>query len=711
MKMKRHAISAGLAVLLLAGSVQAAEVPVFRTDVLPVLTKAGCNAGACHGAATGQGGFRLSLLGYDPEEDFERIARESGTRRIEVGRPLESLILRKASNELEHEGGRKLGPGSAGYETLRRWIAAGAPFGPPGLRVTGIAVEPTDLLLESGSPARPLQVRATLSNGAQRDVTALALYTSNDEAVVGVSKAGQITAAGSGLASVMVRFSGQVAAARVAVPYDAGTNLPAALPPAGFIDEHVGAELQRLRVPASPPSAEAEFLRRVSLDVTGRLPSAQVTRRFLDAPPSDAKRDRLIEELLVDEAFVDFWTLKLADLLLVQGKGEGVRAYHAWLREQVADDVPLDRVARELVTGGGDTRLEGPANFMMLANDPRDLAEHVGRIFLGARIACARCHAHPSDRWTQEDYHRFAAYFARVQRDDGVVRVASRGEVDHPKTGRAMTPKPLGTEPEPMPGTNVGDGDRREELARWLASADNPFFARTFVNRVWKHLFGRGLVEPVDDLRPTNPASHPALLDALATHWVAHGYRLRPLVRTMVRSRTYQLGSVTVGVNAGETRLFSHAYARPLPAEVFADAVAQVTGVADGYEDHPAGTRAVQLASPSTPSTALDVLGRCRRTRPCETGSSEGGGLAQALHLINGSTINGKLSGGLVGAWKDRPFPEALEEVYLRALVRRPSAEEIALWESFAQQGEDREQTLADLVWVLLNSREFAFNH
>jgi hypothetical protein len=344
---------------------------------------------------------------------------------------------------------------------------------------------------------------------------------------------------------------------------------------------------------------------------------------------------------------------------------------------------------------------------MTLAADPRDLSEHAGRIFLGAQIACARCHAHPADRWTQEDYHRFAAYFARITREGGTVQVSNRGEVHHPKTGKPLSPKPLGA---PARGQNA-DADRRVELAEWLTAADNPLFARTIVNRVWKHLLGRGLVEPVDDLRPTNPPTHPALLNALAADFVAHRFDLRHLVHTIVSSRTYQLTSLTRGVNRLDTRLYSHAYLKPLPAPVFADAVAQVTGVADCFEGLPAGTRAVQLISPATPAPALDVLGRCLRNRPCEGPAQAGGGLAQALHLINGSTINGKLRGGTVEALKSRPTGEIIEELYCCALTRRPEPSELVEWEASLMRGTDRTEAVEDLLWALLNSREFALNH
>ncbi|MEO8427326.1 MAG: DUF1549 domain-containing protein, partial [Verrucomicrobiota bacterium] len=428
-------------------SPHAAESLSFRTTVLPVLTKAGCNAGACHGAATGQGGFKLSLLGYDPEEDCERITRELGGRRLDFAAPGESLFLRKPTHQLDHEGGRRIRRDSQAYQTLLRWIAAGAPYGPRELHVTKVAVAPSEILLAATNQTMQLRVTAFLSDGSQADATALALYTSNDDAIAEVSKTGEVTTRGRGLTSIMIRYSGQVAASRVAVPFGEAKVSDADFIANNFIDEHVRAELRRLRLSPSPLSRDAEFLRRVYLDVIGRLPSAEEARAFLSEPGSPVRRQRVVDDLLRREEFVDFWTMRLADLLLISGKRgseTATRTYHEWLREQVARNTPFDQLARALLTATGEVASVGPANFFTLASDPRDLAEHVGRIFLGTQIACARCHAHPADRWTQEDYYRFAAFFARVSQDGGVIKLGNRGEVNHPKTGQPLSPKALG---------------------------------------------------------------------------------------------------------------------------------------------------------------------------------------------------------------------------------------------------------------------------
>lgn len=693
-------------------TVSGADDYSFRTQILPVLTKAGCNTGGCHGAATGQGGFKLSLLGYDPEEDHLRITRELSGRRIDLDSPAQSLFLRKPSRQLEHEGGRKLPRDAGDYKLVLDWIAAGAPYGPRDLFVAGLTVTPPDLLVKSAGQTAQLRVTALLSNGTKEDVTRLALFTSNDDAVAEVSKTGEVTTRGSGATSVMVRYSGQVAAARLAIPYANPEIVEKDFTIHNFIDSHVSAEWKRLRLPASDLSTDAEFLRRVCLDVAGRLPSLAEARAFLsDSDPG--KRARLIDQLLDSPEFDDFWTLRLADLLLLggkQGSPESTAAYYKWLHEEVRQDRGLDQMARALLTATGNYSENGPANFFSLSGDPRDLAEQTGRIFLGTRIACARCHAHPADRWTQDDYHRFAAYFARVTTDGGVVKASLRGEVEHPKTGRALAPKPLGAAASSAAEPGV---DRRLELAEWLASSANELFAQNFVNRIWKHLLGRGLVEPVDDLRPTNPPTNPPLLHALARDFAAGQFRLRRLVRTIVSSRTYQLTSRATAGNRADDRFYSHAYLKDLPAQVFADAIAQVTGVFDRYEGYPEGTRAVQVMGSRTPSYALDILGRCAREKPCESAARNGGGLSQALHLINGSTVNSKLDGPAVQHLMNANLPvdEMIVEVYLRAFSRPPGPDELSEWKRLLSEASDKKAALQDLLWGLLNSRKFAFNH
>ncbi len=682
----------------------------FSTRILPVLTKAGCNTGACHGAATGQGGFKLSLLGYDPDHDHEAITRELGGRRVDLGAPEQSLLLRKPTRQLEHEGGRRIPRGSDAYQVRLEWLAAGAPYGARDLRVTRIDVTPTGLLLKPGK-SQALKATARLSNGTVEDVTPLALYTTNDDGIAEVDREGVVTIRNRGMTAIRVRYLGQVAAVRVGAPYQDGRLATVSFPAQNFIDELVLNELKRLRIPPSPLCDDATFLRRVHLDVVGRLPTREEITSFIARTAAAGERRQVIDQLLASADFVDFWTLKLADLLVLNSKkmgDDGVRAYHDWLRQQIADEVPLDRVVRELLTAQGDPARVGPANFHRLTTDPRDMGEFVSRALLGTRVACARCHNHPFDRWTMDDYYRFAAYFARTGFENQQVVQRPFGEVQHPKTGKDVPPRPLGA----TEGTSDRAGDRRVALADWLTAPDNPLFARAIVNRVWKELLGRGLVEPVDDLRPTNPPSNPALLDALAGEFVRQRYDLRKLVRVIVSSRTYQLSSQANNINRLDECFFSHAYLKPLAAQVLADAIAQATGVPDEFGGVAPGTRAVELIDPQVSSYTLDVFGRCPRTTSCENPAQFGGGLSQALHLVNGPAVNAKSEEAVNRLLAPaRSNQEVIQELYLRTVCRLPKAREVIQWERVLSTAGSKREALEDLLWALLNSREFAFNH
>ena len=694
----------------------AAEIRGFRVGILPILTKAGCNSGACHGASTGQGGFRLSLLGYDAREDHLAITRDLRGRRIDTERPEQSLFLRKPLRDMAHRGGRRIDPGSDAHRTLAEWIGAGAPYGPEDLRVARIEASPGSALLGEGERVA-IRVTAILSDGTREDATALALYTSNDDAIAEVDGESGVRAIRPGVTSIMVRFGGEVEAVRIAVPYPADPANPfaagafEAFSPRGFIDEQVLAEWKRLNLPPSGESDDAEFLRRAHLDLTGRLPSSAEARAFLDEPPSDAKRDRLVDRLIESVGFTDLWTHRLAELFLSGGKraSEAVAAAeHAWIREQVSRRAPLDRIARELLTAEGDATRVGPAGFLLLASDPRDMAEIASGVFLSTRIGCARCHAHPADRWTQADHIALAACFAKVDRDGHVVRVRSDGRIDDPRSGKPVDPRP--------PGGSFRDAippgsDPRSALADWVTAPGNRLFARAFVNRVWKHLVGRGLVEPAGDLRPTNPPSNPALLDALAADFVSNGHDLRHLVRTIARSRAYRLTCSATPANRLDDRLFSHAYPKPLGAEALLDALSLASGVPERFPGHPEGTLAMALPSARTPSLALDILGRCSRDAGCDAAGSTGGGIAQALHLLNGATTATKVRGGLEASLAKLPPGEAVRELYLRCFARYPDPEELAHGEQVLDGAGTRSEGVEDLLWALLNSREFAFNH
>lgn len=683
----------------------------FPTHVLPLLTKAGCNSGACHGAATGQGGLRLSLLGYDPEHDHVALTRELGARRVDFGSPAQSLFLLKATDTVDHEGGRRLRPQSPEVAHLERWIGAGAPYGPSDLRVVAIDVTPPTVLAGTDPTSFQLRVQATLSDGTREDVTAQALYDTGDDAVAAVDRQGSVRVRGPGTTGVMVRFAGQVAAVRVDSPFPGDVDRSAfeAFVPENAVDALVLTRLRQLNLPPSPRTDDATFLRRVTLDLAGRLPTRHEIESFLGRPESGAKRRDVIARLLASDEFVDLWTHHFADLFLISGRRgteAATRSWHAWLRHQVATNRPWNELVRDTLTASGPLGESGPAAFFTLATDPRDLSEQVATLFLGVQLGCARCHAHPSDRWTQKDYHQFAAYLAQVRREDGVIGDGTQGEVEDPKTGRALPPRPLGVEAPAAPP----DTSRRSQLAEWITRPDNRGFARACVNRVWKHLLGRGLVEPVDDLRPTNPATHPEVLDYLADQFMADGFDLRRLIRTIAESRTYQLSSEPVPGNASDTRLLSHALIRSPKAAVLLDMISQATGVPERFPDQPDTARALQLVGTQTPSETLDVLGRCSRERLCDTASAAGGGLAQALHLINGPAINSRLPDAIANLrTDDGDVAGTIHDLYLRTLSRPPRPEETAAWKARIAGSPDRREALEDLLWALLNSREFVF--
>lgn len=709
--------------------VDGADSWVFATEIVPVLTKAGCNAGACHGAATGQGGFRLSLLGYDVGDDYDRLARELGGRRIDLGRPEASLMLRKASGDLDHEGGRRLPRSSRGYQRIRDWIAAGAPRDPSDLRVAELEVEPSDILLDGAKVSTSLRVMATTSDGRRSDVTEWALYSSNDDAVATVNRTGDVVMAGPGLASVMVRYGGQAVAATVTVPWGARLepdDEPEFDPRLFFeVDELVEWNLKRLGLRAAPVAAPATFYRRLYLDLLGRLPSPEELRERLGDDDSPSVREQAVEELLKREEFADHWAYRVSEWLGVGSRRASPKVaerWHGWLREQIGAGTPWNDIVHAMLVAEGDPAEVGPAGFYALASDPRDVAEQVASRFLGIRLACARCHAHPEDRWTQDDYHGFAACFARMTRDGGVIRSVATGALEHPKTGMPVEPALLRIV---VSGEGVPrrEADPRGHAAAWIAGmgSGSPELRLAFANRVWREVMGRGLVEPPDDLRPSRPASNPVLLARLADRLVSDGFDLRRLLRCIVTSKAYQRVSSWAGTAdpvggppaALLERVQARAMSRPLSAEVFLDAVAQVSGVPEVFEGRPVGTRAIQLPGPVAAAPALDALGRCSRERTGESQGGVSGGLAQALHLIQGSAIQGRLGRGRVADWVSRGTPAGaiVDELWLRAFSRTPEAKEKALWVARIEAAGDRREAVEDLMWAVLNSAEFGFNH
>lgn len=697
--------------LLIVTSSASARAVDFDTELIPVLTKAGCNSGACHGAAAGRAGFHLSLLGADPTEDYQAVALALEGRRINHARPEMSLLLAKPTGQLEHGGEVVLDEDGAGALRILTWIREGAQRGST-RQLTSLTVTPQRQIVRE-LPARvPLHVTAHFDQGPAEDVTAWTLFMSTDPAAVTLSDEQVATIQRRGQHIVIARFLNRVVPIQFNVPLsdvaidhsqESRTNL---------IDAEILDVLADLQLPVSPLATDEAFFRRVTLDLTGRLPDPAHVATFLQDSAVD-KRDRWVATLLSSDAFADYWTLRFARLLKIHSLPNdqaGLRAYVQWLRQVIADDVPLNQVAQQLLTATGDTHIVGPANFARMVPDARGHAELVGEVFLGVRLGCANCHNHPLDRWTQDDYHGLAAVFARLDRGREV-GLTSRGAVTNLRTNEPAIPR--------IPGQRylAVEGDQRQAVADWLTASDDLSFARATVNRLWQAMMGRGLVEPVDDLRETNPPTHPQLLDRLAADFVAHNYRIRHTLRLIALSQTYGRSSRAVAGNGVDDRFYSHAYHRPLEPEVLADAIADVTGVANTFPGQPAGTRAVAIVDPLTPAPALDVLGRCTRLNDCAASGSDLSQLPAQLHLLNGELINHKLTDDagrlrqLLAAGHSNE--QLIEEFYVRALSRPPTSGERAAWcdRLASEDADERRQRLEDFVWSLLNSRQFRENH
>jgi hypothetical protein len=697
----------------------------FAEDIVPLFTRAGCNTGTCHGRAEGQNGFHLSLFGYDPAGDFLALTREGGERRISRMDPDQSLLLLKATGRAGHKGGRRLTMDSPEYATLRAWLIAGAPEqrGSTHGAVKELTVEPSGVVLEEPG-SQQVRVVARFADGHQRDVTRLAVFRVLDDSAVSIDPHGRAQLLRRIETDLVVRYQSRVVTARLATVINPDLKFDfAALPRANFIDEELYRRLEALRVPPSPPSSDAQFLRRVSLDLTGEQPTPEQVRSFLAETDPD-KRVKRIDALLASRDFVRFWQIKLGDMLRITSSrlGNGASAYQTWVGAQLAANTPWDAMVRTLLTALGEpgTRDGGPVNYVMNDPDPKLQAEQTAQRFLGIRLRCAQCHNHPFDVWTQDDYFGLAACFAKVGPTGGggpmmgrqKVKINPKGQVEHLRTHQPSNPRRLDGEPI----TVADNDDPRVPLAAWLTAPDNPFFARAAANWVWAQLFGRGLVDPPDDLSRSNPPVHPELLDALARHLVAHKFDLRDLIRTIATSSVYGLSSGTAPGNERDTRLFSHHTPRLLTAHQMADALAQATDVINRYPDRAAGTRAIEVTDPATASTILDTFGRCSRTADvCASTSTPPMSLRQALLVIGGDVIEAKitrLDGYLANLLELRPEPdEIVENLYLRTVCRLPTDEELHHWSSTLKRAPSLREAAEDLFWSLLNSREFAFNH
>ncbi|HUF61102.1 MAG TPA: DUF1549 domain-containing protein [Verrucomicrobiales bacterium] len=717
--------------------VKQAETPLrinFPNEVVPVFTKYGCNGGGCHGKSAGQNGFRLSLLGFEPQEDFEHLVKEARGRRIFPASPRYSLLLRKATGELPHGGGSRLGEETPEYLTLLRWIEQGTPYGETSDPVVQrVEVYPRERILPAGAEQQ-LQVTAFYSDGTARDTSRVAQYESNQKEMAEVSGTG-LVALGQipGDAAIMIRFQEFVDVFRVTIPLGAPVeSLPE---PRSFVDELVFEKLRTLGLPPSGLCDDATFLRRVSMDITGKAPALEETRAFL-ADGSPGKRTALVDRLLESTAYADYFANKWSAILRNKRRDDkyqrGTFAFHAWLRENLDANEPFDRLITQLVAASGEAGRNPAVNWFRAVDKREEQLQDVAQVFMGVRLQCAQCHHHPFEKWSQRDYHGFAAFFSQIGRKPGlqpgeqlVFHQYGKASVRNPKTNEDLPPMPLGDAPLEL----EPEMDPRLALAEWMTAPDNPFFSRMLVNRYWKHFLGRGLVEPEDDIRLTNPPTNPKLLDALAEHFTESGFDLKGLVRTICTSATYQLEALPNQYNAGDRQNYSRFFPRRLPAEALLDAVDALTGVPTPFSGQPAGVRAVQLPDDrfNADSYFLTVFGRPEMDSACECERTNDANLAQSLHLLNSKAIQDKLSHpqgvAAVYAADPRSDEEKVRELYLRAFARLPSGDEarVALQylerkkQEVANSGEAgvsyRQIAYEDMVWALINTKEFLFNH
>ena len=705
----------------------------FTTDIRPVLTKFGCNIGGCHGKATVQNGFKLSLLGYEPEDDYEAIAREARGRRLFPASPEKSLLLLKATGKVPHGGGKALAASSEEYAVLLRWIAEGAQ--PPTADdpvVQKITVQPENAIL-TPQAKQPLRVTATFNDGTTRDVTRLALFESNEPQVAEVGAEGMVeTQSRGGLFAVMVRYGDAFSVFHGTVPFHApkAAVKPEESQGGSFVDRLVRAQWNRLGIEPSPVADDATFLRRASLDICGTLPTAEETRAYLADTRPD-KKAKLIDRLLERPEYASLFGLKWADILRNRGAGystsrqrPGTTLFASWIRDAIATNMPYDRFATEILTATGSQEVNPPTVWYRAVRTSQDYVESVSQAFLGVRVQCAQCHHHPAERWSQDDYYGLAAVFARVGRKGGfadaevptnqTIYVAAEGKVEHPRTKQRMTPRGLGGPEFDDPRT-----DPRKNFARWMIDPANPFFAKTMANRIWGHFLGRGLIHPIDDARSTNPPSNPELLDALAADFAAHGYDVKHLIRVCCNSEAYALSSLPTASNRDDHQSYSRYYPRRLQAEVLLDAISQALGVPTefpgGAGAFPVGTRAVDLPDEAVPNTFLDLFGRPARSSSCECERVGEASLGQALALIGSPIIEQKLTAktGYVSeiVTDKRSVDVVVNDIFMRILGRPASSGEVEKAVRFVESQPDRRSSYQSLLWSLLATAEFMFNH
>ncbi|MDE0101556.1 MAG: DUF1549 and DUF1553 domain-containing protein [Bryobacterales bacterium] len=696
-----------------------AELPVtFGGDVLPVLTRMGCNGGNCHGAMNGQNGFKLSLFGDHPDDDYRMVVKEHAGRRLDLADPAASLLLKKPTFQVSHGGGRVLDTASVEYRTLLRWIEQGAGKDPEKeRRLTVLSVHPEQIVLHGKDVRIPLLVTARYSDGTEADFTRLAYFDAHDTRVVEVSRDGIVTSRGSGLTTVLVRGPGAVAAARVGVVTE--RHPVEKIESDNLVDRHIFRKLTELHIPPSPGADDATFLRRAYLDTIGLVPTSVEARQFLaDSDPS--KRSRLVDHLLERPEYADFWSLYWGDHLnntkqLLYNKGP--YTFTRWLYDTFRRNTPYDEFVRTLLTSTGNMYDSPATSFYPLMKKPLDLASQTSQLFLGVRIGCARCHNHPMEKWTQDDYNGMAAFFSQIRYKGGVgprnnertLYLEFDREFYHPENEKHYRAKALGG-----PHADAGEWeDRRELLADWMTDSENPFFSRAIVNRVWKQFMGRGFVEPVDDFRLTNPPSHPGLLDALARDFVEHGFDLHHLIRQITSSRAYRLSSVPTEANREDTMGYSRYGVRRLTAEQLLDSISQATGVPEEFESLYPGTRAAQLPEPEVPSYFLDVFDRPSRQLVSDRSTTNS--LNQALHLASGNALDAKIGHerGILRHLLEEGMSdmEIVDELYLRTVSRYPTQQERDELEGYIERSGSRRNAAEDIFWSLLNSKEFLYQH
>lgn len=699
----------------------------FQLDVMPVLTSAGCNTGSCHGSASGKDGFHLTLYGFDPQGDHFRLTRENPGRRINLALPEESLLVTKAIGTAPHTGGVLFKKDSAPYQTLIDWIKAGAEYDQGEIaQPTGITIEPAQVVLKGADLETPFTVRANYSDGTDRDVTTLSSFsTSNDNSVAIDERSGLSKSKHRGEAFLLGRFMTFTEVAQaIVIPKDLDYSRPE-LPEFNYIDKHVHEKLHKLRIIPAPLCDDETFLRRVFIDVVGKLPEPEEREKFL-ADTNPKKREVLIDELIARKEFSEMWVMKWAELLQIRTFNNGPQqvsykaalGYHNWLRDRIAGNVPFNEIVRELLASEGGTFSSPPTNFFQIEQDVLKLTENVAQVFMGTRIQCAQCHNHPFDRWTMDDYYGFASFFAQVKRkpaEDPRERVIfdGGGEVPHLVTKQPVKPRFLGT----ATPDDFGKKSRREAMAEWLTSTDNPWFPRNVSNVIWSHFFGIGITDPVDDVRISNPPANPELLDALSNKFVEYNYDMRKLVRDICNSRTYQLSSATNETNETDTRNFSRSIVRRVRAEVLLDCISQVTATPNKFKGLPLGSRAVQIADGNTSNYFLTTFGRATRATVCSCEVKMEPNLSQALHLLNGDATHNRIQQGKLvpTMWEQKKSPEEIiRHLYLRTLNREPVPDEITKLLAAVAEGKDdsqKQQILGDIFWALLNSKEFIFNH